>query len=252
MPTSQGGREILMYFLAFWLARVPSPRKALDRSVDALNRQVVKLMLETPERWSEFVERWRREGILTTDDVVDHASMKEFVESGNYTTGLEPNGFHVKIMFHSAEFILPLPDQRQWGLLFSASGEFVCADRPALFLDKAIPDHPPGLGYKDTGVLFPVSRHLMLVGSEFESGLATPLNKKDVAGTNRMTLMNTDQYLYTAKEEFPWLDRSGRVRYDMPPMAKDETPAVVEAYIKGSSIPESVVELRERPLRLRA
>jgi hypothetical protein len=168
VPTGDAEREILTWFLAFWLARVPSPRKALDRSIDALNRQAVKLMLETPERWNEFVGRWREEGVLAAEEVVDYASMKNFAESGEYTTRLEPNGFHVKMMVHSAEFIMPLLDQRQWGLLFSASGEFVCADRPALFLDSPTPEHGPGLGYKDTGLLFPVSRHLMLIGSEFE------------------------------------------------------------------------------------
>jgi hypothetical protein len=252
LPGSDADREILMYFLAFWLARVPSPRRALDRSMDALNRQALKLILETPERWSEFVERWRREGVLAPDDVVDYASMKEFVESGRFTTRLEPNGFHVKMMFHSAEFIRLLLDQRQWGLLFSASGEFICADRPALFVDSATPEHPPGLGYKHTGLLFPVSRHLMVIGSEFESGVAAPLNKKEVAQTNRITLVNTDQHLYSAKEEFPWLDRSGKVRYEMPPMAKDETPAVMDACVKGSPVPEPVIELRERPLKLLA
>jgi hypothetical protein len=73
-----------------------------------------------------------------------------------------------------------------------------------------------------------------------------------VARTNRITLVNTDQYLYSAREEFPWLDRSGKVRYEMPPMAKDETPAVMDAYVKGSPVPEPVIELRERPLKLLA
>jgi len=252
VPGSDAEREILMYFLAFWLARVPSPRKALERSMDALNRQALKLMLETPERWGRFVERWRREGVLAPDEVVDYASMKEFVENGEYTTHLKPNGFHIKMMLHSAQLIRPLLDQRQWGLLFSASGEFVCADRPALYVDSVTPEHLPGLGYKDTGVLFPVSRHLMLIGSESELGEVIRLNKKEVAQTNRITLVNTDQYVYSAKEEFPWLDRSGKVRYEMPPMTKDETPAVMDAYIKGSPVPEPVIELRERPLKLLA
>ena len=103
-----------------------------------------------------------------------------------------------------------------------------------------------------TGVLFPVSRHLMLIGSESELGEVIRLNKKEVAQTNRITLVNTDQYVYSAKEEFPWLDRSGKVRYEMPPMTKDETPAVMDAYIKGSPVPEPVIELRERPLKLLA
>jgi hypothetical protein len=92
----------------------------------------------------------------------------------------------------------------------------------------------------------------MLTGSESESGVVTRLTKKGVAQTNRITLVNTDQYLYSAKEEFPWLDRSGKVRYQIPPMAKDETPPVMDAYIKGSPVLEPVIELRERPLKLLA
>ena len=251
IPLSARDYELLMTFLAFSFARVPSQREMLERSLEAMNKQILRIVLETPERWAEFLGAQRRETAGSTDEDVSYLKMKDFVDRDEYSVRMEGNNYQVKMMFRTAEIVLPLLARRRWGLLISRSGEFICADRPALFFNSPEPpNHPPALGFEDTSVAFPVSRHVILIGAGDMSNEVRYLNKKSVAGMNRIALVNTHRYLFSSKSEFPWLDRSGKVRYNLPPMAKDESPPVVRAYVGGSSVAEELVEMRDRPLRL--
>jgi hypothetical protein len=225
----------------------------LERSFEAVNKQVMRVLLKTPARWQQFLEARREGGVDFNIEDANYERMKDFVDRDEYSVKMEGTTYQVKMMFHSAEIIHPLLMKRRWGLLVSRSGSFICADRPALFFDSPeVPDHPPALGYDDTSVALPVSRNVVLIGASEIANEVRHLNRNSVAAMNRIALVNTHRYLFSTKSEFPWLDLSGKVRYEMPPMAKDESPIVVEAYVGESRDVEELVEVRDRPLRLLA
>ena len=251
IPSDRSDYDSLMTFLAFSFARVPSQREMLERSFEAVNKQVMRVLLRTPERWQQFLEAQREKGLDFNIEDANYQRMKDFVDRDEYTVKMEGTTYQVKMMFHSAKIIHSLLLKRRWGLLVSRSGSFICADRPALFCDSPeAPNHPPALGFDDTSVALPLSRNVVLIGASKIANEVRHLNRNSVAGMNRIALVNTHRYVFSTKSEFPWLDLSSNVRYDMPPMAKDESPSVVQAYVRGSSDAEDLVEVRDRPLRL--
>lgn len=253
LPRAKGERELLLQFLALWFARVPSQREMLERSFEAVTKESVRLLVTSRERWDQFVAARRADGVDFSDKETDYDRMKEFVDRDEYNVTLEGKDFQVKMMLRGAQFVLPLLRNRRWSLLVSRSGEFICADRPTLFFESArTSDQVPGLASKDTSILFPLSRHVLLLGSNESLIEVRYLNRKTVADLNRLALINTHRHVFSARSEFPWTDRGGKVRYDMPPMAKDDRPYVIDAFVKGSPHPERLVEMRERPLRLEA
>jgi hypothetical protein len=179
IPVSTRCYELLMTLMAFSFARIPSQREMLERSFEAMNKQMMRVILETPERWAEFLDAQKVETADSSGEDVSYLKMKEFVERDEYCVKLQGNNYQVKMMFRTAEQICPLLAKRRWGLLMSRSGEFICSDRPALFFDSPEPpNRPPALGFEDTSVAFPVSRNFILIGGHDMVSEMRLLNKK--------------------------------------------------------------------------
>ena len=205
-------------FIALMAARVPSARRMVDQVASMIHRQIFDRVLQTRETWAATVEEARAGGINLGN--VSYDQMRDFFDRGEYTVRTDQN-WQINMMLLTMGFIAPSMIRRNWVLLISESGSFICADHPvALYFvrPKSAMD-VPGFGREDTEVIFPLSQNIVMLGLWGpRRSAARRLNRKTIAHYNRIAIRHSERFLFSPKNEFCWLDVAGNVCYDFPPL----------------------------------
>lgn len=205
-------RNLVLNLIGLLAIRTPHRRRATDRFMGDVAKGVMKLALETPERWE--AEK-KRAGI--PDGGPSYEDMKAFVDSGEYDIAASRQ-VHIGLELSAAEGIIQMLAHRKWMLYranVESTGGFVTSDHPVcLTWIKPMPGpYSPGFGLANTEVIFPLSADLCMVGRlEWEGGVAD-LSFRAVAKVNGATVWNAGErvfardsycvFLPNADSEFP-------------------------------------------------
>lgn len=201
----------LIDFIALLFCKNPTHRKLTSKPLEDLNKMILKEITSSRERWESIQARMRKDG-YTIDE--DYEGFKEFVESDNYTIQISQN-YLIQLMLYSYKVLTPTLLRRKWSLAIAPdeSGGFICSDNPvSLVWTKPIPDFwSPGFGMTNTELTVPLTRNFALVSrfeGQSEQGFAT---LKTIASINSRTGMYSDRFVYSAWENFLWVNNSGSV-----------------------------------------
>ena len=197
--------EILLNLVALFFVRVPAFREAINRPMERLNKQILRLTAASRGRWESTQAKMRAAGTGVEEDCT-YENMRRFVEKDRYT--IEPCGnTNLSNLMNTLDTDSPLLGQRAWSLLVASSDapDFICSDRPvALYSTQPLPPlFGPSLGMPNTVVLFPLSRRLALVGSfEGEDGTVIEVDRPIVAEANARVVDQAQRFVYSAGEDF--------------------------------------------------
>lgn len=207
----------LINFIALMSVRVPIGREMINRGVDTIYKLLLKAALRTPETWKAQLDQARSAGVDIDEEAVSYQSMRSSLEVEKYTFVADQN-WQIKTMLELMWKLVPSLIPRKWCLAISDSGSFVCSDRPVIvrFTQPKPAIASPGLMLKDTEVTFPLSRHVLLIGSWAPFKNETmPLTRKNVAFYNSITIKRCQRFLFSSAKDFCWLDNERKVRYDL-------------------------------------
>lgn len=204
----------VLILIARLLLAHPQFRDQRDRLMSDVARHMMLEMVATPERWESVTAQGKADGII--DEPIPYEEMRAAVVEERIVPTTN------KAVLIGQEFelwpeIMPLLEQRNWTLFVSdaATGEFATSDRPCtLRWSEPGADYGmygPGLGLKETSLIFPISRHLAVDGRFEYGGGVVPASIELVAAVNLATLGSAMRQIYSA-EDFPITDLDRTVR----------------------------------------
>jgi hypothetical protein len=198
--------EGLVWFITIQWVRVPSFRpKVLKIEESTFSSQLLR-DLETPGTWAAALDRSH---IPTDSPGAEYEAVREFVNSKQYTLKAA-NEWYVQQAFQAANRIAPFLMERNWGISFSKSGNYIASDSPVAL------DGPSGamIGFKNAEIVtFPVSRHALLFGTKVP--VKPPrVTLKSTAHFNTFAMLTAESQVYSHRPDFCWLDEVGRYRTD--------------------------------------
>jgi hypothetical protein len=201
--------------------RVPAFRPTLLRIADEIHRRFFAEALKTPESWAAWLKKL---GIAADAPGADYAKMVEFERGHQYTLSAEPEWFLYR-GFKAIEGVVSSLAERYWRASVSSSGSFIGSDDPVAMDGR----RGQYVGFKSAEiVLFPVSRHILLYGTN--RGVAPMVvSRKRIAAHNTFTMLTADEQVYSHVPDFCWLDETGAYQTDWKLFSK-------EKFIKSSFV----------------
>ncbi|MHB9145463.1 MAG: DUF4238 domain-containing protein [Symbiobacteriia bacterium] len=212
LPTDDDLND-LMVFIALLHTRSPSSRQVWG---DGLKK--VAEMAEIMKAASEEEKRkWSRVPAMPPDSKgVSYSEFsKVFKADGTHELRNEAN---VEFMLEGAKVVAPLLIQRSWTVLVARkdAGDLICSDHPVslVWTDAALMKqsfYSPGFGLRNTVVTVPLTRRIALWGSWGSGRRVSSLGPRDVAAINSRTAMYAQRHIYSARRDFDYIDKLGRV-----------------------------------------
>jgi hypothetical protein len=205
----------LANLIAMLGARVPGAINAFADPVAKIGESIVRMMLQTPERYEAFLAERQSKGEDTSAEPT-WAQMKEAFESGaiKVTTSQD---YRVAIMLQSMDIILPCLSGRSWGLISVSdteeSGPLVCSDRPVslTWTEKMPAFYSPGWGTTSTELLLPVSGTLGILSAFEPVPTLVDGNAVQVAAANTHALRHSERFLFSPEPRFSVIGAEGQL-----------------------------------------
>jgi len=213
-PPTVEEMEPLLCFMAVQWSRVPAFRPFVLDVMDKLSYEQIAKELESPERWKRALEK---AGMSSDDPGADYERMKEFHEAKAYTL-TAPTDWYVEKAFKAVESVLPGLQKRFWTTLVSPSGSFIASDNPVI-LDGTKGEK---VGFENAELIsYAVSRHVALWGTR-RPLKPQVVNRKRIASVNTLTLLRTEDQVFSAVPDFCWMDENRQYQTDWRLFSKDK------------------------------
>lgn len=196
--------SFLMHLVALSLARVPVMRENTGRPMVQVAEMVLKMTLESPERYYATLEDMKQDG-RDVSGFPDYETARKLSLSDHVIIKPSQNwNVHSGLMM--ANIILELLPARNWSLVVPDRPEdiFICSDNPVSvsWTVSGLDRPPPGLGLKNTMVFMPLSSHLGLVGLFGPVKPKISINSLKVANLNQLTLRQAMAQIYCRDASF--------------------------------------------------
>ncbi len=193
----------MLNLIGIYACRNPRMRSSFNRAV----KQNVRIMGEYLVS-SEQIFKRQMELAISSGEVkpnnVSYVEMKEFVESGAYCVEIPTDENH-RVEFNAFDTVLPLLGQRSWSLLVveSSASDVISCDHPVIITSKTSREMVVGIGTKDTEIIFPISKKLILYGV-FERPIKkeVTINSERVAIFNRRIAAQAKRHIYSSRPCF--------------------------------------------------
>jgi hypothetical protein len=217
LPTQPEDYNILMHFMATLLVRPPVVRERVENQRDEQLRKVLRLHAQLPDDQLEArLAKFRAENPEMPE--VTPEDFRNFISSGEYSIEFARN-YHIKHLvtglLPAIEQIVPLLAARHWVLWQAQNDEhFITSDNPVtLKWTTEMPSafaQSPGFAFKNTVVIFPLSKTLALWGRfEGPKGVVIPALNGHVALVNRIFTQKARRFVYSTDENFVWTRNDG-------------------------------------------
>lgn len=197
---------VLLHYACIMYLRNPAFRRslaALASSQASLLMRFDSLKYAGPD---EFRAELKRMGIELPEGL-GAAEVLSHLQSPGFRVEIDDPDWLLLESFSAEEEILKLLGERQWTLWVTDEerGYFVTSDRPMILIwDSPHPDGIlPGFAHRDTHVIFPLTKRLLLYGSHKRDGSLLEA-KRELVGINNYVMVSTcDRFVYSASESFP-------------------------------------------------
>jgi len=200
-----------MFFVALLGTRIPAIRSTLENFVAELGQRWLEEATATPERWDQLMETY---GKGFDPEAAAYNQIRKGVEQGAFRVRVNRDWI-IGIAWRSAECVMPCLLARNWAILTSPGGEFVCSDRPVTvtFTSEELIRgwYPPGFGMAKTEVTVPLSRYVLLRGVFEPPGVEVAGNRKQIAYYNSWRLIQAQRFVFSCAPDFSWLNREHNV-----------------------------------------
>ena len=225
--------DVLVVFVGILAVNNPQIRDSLISIDQEIARQMMQSVVESRETYESRLAE------LGIESPIEYKIMKAFVESENYTIGIEdPDGHYLARVFLGLyDVVLPFFTNMLWSLVIAENdtSDFICSDRPVFLLQIVDPVPFPQPPYTTTpaGLILP-NKIPQKTGAVVHFELTMPLNprmaiyattpdnlfpieygdKKTIACINGRTIDTAARQIYCPNLDFKFLEgetiKSGR------------------------------------------
>lgn len=197
-------RADLLFFVAFFVTRVPFFRNLLEEAAGKLGKMVLQLSASGPEHFERTLQKATEGQEALTPQRMEE--IRQWVLDGkNYTVRGLPV-LSLGLGFQLAyETIYPIFDDMTWALLRPAGqGYFVSSDSPVSWIDPTprpafLRGH--GLAMRSVEVTFPLFPRLCLLGTWGQGGGVRDVSDAVVTELNRRRVAFADRYAFADRTE---------------------------------------------------
>jgi hypothetical protein len=202
---SDEDRSLLFSFIALLLINNPGMRARLSDAIGKAEMYRLQMLASNPTVWKARMDRAKQEGTIEPES--DTEELRELVLKDAFKVGLSVPA-HLILEFGVLDEIIALVAARNW-MLFSATDDetgFVTSDNPVTltWFDQEGARFPPGLGLRETQLIFPISNELAAIGT-FEYGSRLVIADDDfVAKINGNTIVLRNRQVYARGPDFQY------------------------------------------------
>ncbi|WP_059406704.1 DUF4238 domain-containing protein [Pseudomonas sp. RIT-PI-q] len=201
-------RNTILNLIALLAVRHPERRESMRKFHAQIAKISMSMVLAHPEVYETITAKIKAEEKIT-DNQASYEDVKKFFDSGEYDIQVSNEShLHSEEVMH--ETVLPLLAKRNWMLyrVDPANGHFITSDHPVSLTWRnpsevpAMYRYSPGFAMRDTEVLFPLTKSLILVGTfdgDSEYQIASPFL---VAGCNSRVAHYCSRQIYSPKRTF--------------------------------------------------
>lgn len=203
--------EELMFFVALLHSRVPGYRRNWAQGFGRVAEIAEQLMAMPDEAKRNFPP------VMGSDSPgIPYSELRKLIKQVEPRPELH-NDVYVDLMVASATVVTPLLLKRHWTIVVARkdAGDLICSDRPVglTWTTQALGQsfYSPGFGLRNTIVTVPLNRRLALWGTWDRRRGTVALDSDGVAIINSRTAMYSERYLYSARQNFRYVDPQNKV-----------------------------------------
>lgn len=210
-------KNTILNLIALLAVRHPNRRESMRKFHAQIAKITMSMVLSRPEMYEKITAKIRSEG-KNEDNVSSYEDVKAFFGSDKYDIEVS-NESHLHSEETMHETALPLLAERQWRLYRAnpADGYFITSDHPVSLTwrnPSRIPPlyrHSPGFGMRDTEVLFPLTKNLLLIGTfDGEDGYQDASHLL-IAASNSRVANSCSRQIYSTKRAFSALNHKKQI-----------------------------------------
>lgn len=211
--------NLTLNLMALLAVRSPERREHLRRIHEQIAKQVMGVVLSNRETWDAQIAGMQANGGPDASNVT-YEDMKAFIDGDQYTVTV-PRERQMKTEFELMEPVLHELGRRAWTLYYTdgSVGEFITSNRPVV-LSYSNPEvaakarFGPGFSTPDTDVVFPLTKHALLLGHWGQEGRSEEADQRLIAALNTHTAAHSDGRVFSHSAEFPYHTPDMQMHFD--------------------------------------
>jgi hypothetical protein len=205
MPLEAQDRADLLYFMAFFVTRVPASRDPLENFA----AEIAKMTLQMSASHPDYFAATMREALKAAGENVDDLTPEKIEEyrqfaldESRYTITTSPK-LSLGVGFKTAsDTIFPIFDRMRWAVVRATEGaRFVTSDRPVSWVDATLASpFAFGLAARQVEVTFPLDPKTCVFGTWNGPQAAIKAPDRIVEQMNVRCVGFADRYLFSHSE----------------------------------------------------
>jgi len=198
----------ILNFVALLAVKSPYRRAQNDKIAKDMVQHAAELAVADETVWEGHLRQAQSDGKLADISPQNYRSLHDFVARGDYDFQMDRE-WHLGIELHALENMVRTLAARRWSVLWNPpkSKGFITSDHPVCLTWSDEPPHtfyPPGHALTGTSVLFPLHKHLALLGSFEGPSHSFELEADKVAVVNGEIIRHAHRQIYGQAFEFDY------------------------------------------------
>lgn len=210
-------KDVILEFISLLAIRTPAQREHLSSPLKQIAKFIMKSSVSSPQRWEDCKSNYENEKGKPLPYDLSYEKIRDFVNGDNFEIDVMRE-FMIGMEMQCVPVITELLHKRDWSLMTISDGQetFITSDNPVCLMwtnpELAHGGYSPGFGLKDTVVLFPVSKSLLLAG-EFDGREGVfDCNDEQIAIFNTSIIRHTAERLFSSTGSFKFFDSTQKMR----------------------------------------
>jgi hypothetical protein len=198
----------ILNFIALLAVKSPYRRAQNEEIAKDLVRHAAELAVADETVWEDHLRQAQIDGKLADISPENYQGLRDSVARGDYDLQIARE-WHLGVELNALEPMVRSLAARRWSVLRAPPGSkgFITSDYPVCLTWSAEPPHtfyPPGHAVAGTSVLFPLHKHLALIGSFEGPSHSIQLEADKVAVVNGEIIRHAHKQIYGQAFEFDY------------------------------------------------
>jgi hypothetical protein len=198
----------ILNFIALLAVKNPYRRAQNEEIAKDMVRHAAELAVADETVWKDHLRQAQIGGKLADISPQDYRSLHDFVARGDYDLQMARE-WHLGVELNALKKMVRILAARRWSTLLAPpkSKGFITSDHPVCLTWSDEPPHtfyPPGHALTGTSVLFPLHKHLALLGSFEGPSHSFELGADKVAVVNGEIIRHANKQIYGQVFDFEY------------------------------------------------
>lgn len=205
--------ELLYNFIALLACRNPIQREMKNNYISEISNRTLEMIYESKDCWESINKEMIKNG-YDVDPNENFEKLKKIVDKGKLKWKASKN-LNFNFDMTSIDAVLHTLHYRNW-TIFVTDGmvnPFICSDNPvSLYWTKNInSQYSPGFAMKNTELIMPLNKSLVILGSFNYSLNTIKANKEIIAAINSRILNSANRFIFSSIKEFSYFGKNNEI-----------------------------------------